>query len=184
MTPPMPARPRPGAAAGDAPVRLVDHDPDWPQDFAQEAARVRAVLGARALAVEHVGSTAVPGLSAKPIIDMLVVVADSADEDSYVPPLQTAGYPLRIRELGWHQHRLFNGPDRQINLHVFSVGSPEIDRLLRFRDQLRRGPAERDLYATTKRRLASRQWEDVQSDAEAKSNVIETILTRTLAVSQ
>ena len=160
------------------------HDPGWPQDFAQEAARVRAVLGARALAVEHVGSTAVPGLSAKPIIDMLVVVADSADEDSYVPPLQAAGYRLGIREPGWHQHRLFNGPDREINLHVFSVGSPEIDRLLRFRDQLRRSPADRDLYATNKRRLASRQWEDVQSYADAKSNVIETILARTHPVSQ
>src|SRR5512135_808704 len=125
MTPPMPARPRPGAAAGDASVRLVDYDPGWPQDFAQEAARVRAVLGARALAVEHVGSTAVPGLSAKPITDMLVVVADSADEDSYVPPLQAAGYPLRIREPGWHQHRLFNGPDRQTTCMSSPSAPPE-----------------------------------------------------------
>ena len=82
-------------------------------------------------------------LAAKPIIDMLVVV-DSVDEDSYVPLLQAVGYPLRIREPDWHQPRLLSGPPPRDHLHVFSVGSPEIYRLLRFRDQLRRNPADRD----------------------------------------
>jgi GrpB-like predicted nucleotidyltransferase (UPF0157 family) len=167
---------RAGGAARDAPVQLVDYDPGWPQDFIEEAARVRAVLGDRALSVEHVGSTSVPAMPAKPIIDMLLVVADSTNEESYVPPLHAAGYVLRIREPDWHQHRLFKGPDRDLNLHVFSVGSPEIERLLRFRDQLRRNPGERHLYATTKRRLADRRWRDVQDYADAKSDVVETIL--------
>lgn len=94
----MPSLAHLGAADTGGLVRLVDYDPGWPQDFAQEAARVRAVLGGRAVAIEHVGSTSVPGLSAKPIIDMLVVVVDSADEESHLPLLQAAGYLLRIQD--------------------------------------------------------------------------------------
>ena len=104
----------------DAPVRLAEYDDAWPALFEREAARVRAALGEVALRLEHVGSTSVPGLAAKPIIDMLLVVADSAREDAYVPALERAGYVLRIREPDWFEHRLFNGPDTQIGLHVFS----------------------------------------------------------------
>src|SRR6266851_4979557 len=101
-------------------ITLVEYDPVWHGNFAREAQRIKAALGGRAIEVEHVGSTSVPGLMAKPIIDILLVVADSADEPSYVPALEAAGYVLRIREPDWHQHRLFKGPDININLHVFT----------------------------------------------------------------
>ena len=135
-------------------ILIVDHDPQWPALFGREADRIQAVLGCRALRIEHVGSTSVPGLVAKPIIDMLLVVTDSADEQTYVPPLEAAGYPLRIRETNWYEHRMFKGPDTEINLHVFSPGCSEIDRVLMFRDWLRSNAADRDLYARTKLALS------------------------------
>jgi GrpB-like predicted nucleotidyltransferase (UPF0157 family) len=120
----------------NAPVTLVEYDPQWPALFDREAARIRAVLGEEAVLVEHAGSTSVPGLPAKPIIDIVLAVPDSADEQAYVPALEAAGYVLRIREPDWFEHRLFKGPDTNINLHVFTVGAAEIDRMLLFRDWL------------------------------------------------
>src|SRR5712692_10280343 len=128
----------------DAPITLAEYHPAWPKNFAREAMRIRAALGERAIMVEHVGSTSVPGLVAKPIIDILLAVANSADEPSYVPALEAAGYVLRIREPDWHEHRLFKGPDTNINLHVFTVRSEEIERMLRLRDWLRVNRADRD----------------------------------------
>ena len=128
--------------------------------------------------MEHIGSTAVPGLVAKPIIDILLVVANSADESSYVPALEAAGYVLRIREPDWHQHRLFKGPDTNINLHVFTTGSEEIRRVLILRDSLRTNEADRQLYARTKQSQASRKWKYVQNYADAKSEVVNAILAR------
>src|SRR5579864_7658699 len=92
-------------------ILIVDYDPQWPELFAREAGRIRAALGDRALRIEHTGSTSVPGLAAKPIIDILLVVGDSATEDTYVPALEAAGYVLRIRESNWYEHRMFKGPD-------------------------------------------------------------------------
>src|SRR6266571_8622085 len=160
----------------DAPITLVEYDHAWPENFAREANRIKAALGKRALMVEHIGSTAVPGLVAKPIIDILLVVADSADELSYVPALEAAGYVLRIREPDWHQHRFFKGPDTNINLHVFTQGSEEIRSVLLLRDWLRKDQTDRELYAETKRKLASQQWKYVQHYADAKSKVVETII--------
>jgi GrpB-like predicted nucleotidyltransferase (UPF0157 family) len=94
----------------NAPITLADYDPDWPVLFAREAARIRAVLGGRVVQVEHVGSTSVPGLAAKPIIDILLAVADSSDEPAFVPVLERAGYVLRAREPGWFEHRMFKAP--------------------------------------------------------------------------
>jgi GrpB-like predicted nucleotidyltransferase (UPF0157 family) len=94
----------------DAPITLVEYDPTWPGLYAREEQRIRSILGPQALQIEHIGSTSVPGLIAKPIIDILLVLGDSADEPSYVPALEAAGYVLRIREPDWHQHRLFKGP--------------------------------------------------------------------------
>src|SRR6476620_10172595 len=111
----------------NGPVRLVDYDPEWPELFQCEAERIRAALGDRVLLLEHVGSTSVPGLAAKPKIDLLLVVADSADEPAYIPALEAAGYVLRVREPDWNEHRMFNGSDIDLNLHVFSVGCPEIE---------------------------------------------------------
>lgn len=159
-------------------ILIVDHDPRWSELFRREADRIRAVLGSRVLRIEHTGSTSVPGLVAKPVVDMLLVVTDSADEDTYVPALEAAGYVLRIRETNWYEHRMFNGPDTEINLHVFSSGCPEIDRVLMFRDWLRNNAADRDLYASTKLALARKKWECVQHYADAKTSVIEAIIAR------
>ena len=161
----------------DGQIVLADADPSWAQDFTREGDRVRSALGRRVLLLEHVGSTSVPGLAAKPIIDMVLAVADSADEDDYVPPMEDAGYVLRIREPDWHEHRLFKGPDRDINLHVFTDGDSEIRRMLLFRDVLRSDPVALDRYQATKRDLASRSWTYVQEYADAKTEVVDTILS-------
>lgn len=162
----------------NAPIILVDYDPDWPRMFEREAARIRSALGDKALQIEHVGSTSVPRLCAKPIIDILLVVADSADEPAYVPALEAAGYTLRIREPDWYEHRLLKDPGEAVNLHVFSTGAGEIERMLRFRDRLRSSPADRDRYAAEKRKLARRRWRHVQHYADAKTAVIQEIMNR------
>ncbi len=92
-------------------ITVRDYDPPWPQLFRREAGRIRDSLGKRAVRIEHTGSTSVPGLAAKPIIDMVLAVRDSADEDGYLPALERAGYLLRIREPAWYEHRMFKGPD-------------------------------------------------------------------------
>jgi GrpB-like predicted nucleotidyltransferase (UPF0157 family) len=163
-----------------AKVSIVDYDPHWPELFRREADRIRAALGGRARQVEHAGSTAVPGLPAKPVIDIVLVVDNSADEAAYVPALEAAGYVLRIREADWYQHRMFKGPDTDINLHVFSAGCPEIRRMLRFRDWLREHSEDRDRYARAKRALAQEDWKHVQNYADAKTGVVEEILGRAI----
>jgi len=159
-------------------VLIVDYDPEWPRQFTMEAAKIRAALGERALLLEHVGSTSVPGLAAKPILDILLVVADSADESSYVPELERAGYVLRIREPEWFQHRVLKGVEPAVNLHVFSPGCEETERMLLMRDWLRTHDDDRALYETTKRELAQRTWKYVQNYADAKTAVVEAILAR------
>jgi GrpB-like predicted nucleotidyltransferase (UPF0157 family) len=160
------------------PIQLVEYDPHWPLLFEREAARIQAALGGRALSLAHVGSTSVPGLAAKPRIDILLVVADSANEGVYVPALEAAGYVLRIREPAWNEHRLFKGPDTDINLHVFSEGCPEIERMLLFRNWLRDSPEDRGLYEQSKRELAKQSWKYVQNYADAKSAVVAEIMRR------
>ncbi len=168
-------------AALNGPITLIEYNAEWPRQFTRESERIRAVLRDHALRIEHVGSTSVPGLVAKPIIDILLVVPNSADEHSYVPALEAAGYVLRIREPDWHEHRLFKGPETNINLHVFTVGCIEIERLLLLRDRLRSHPEDRQLYAQAKLQLASRTWKYVQNYADAKSEVIEAIIARARA---
>ena len=164
--------------AHGGPIRLCPYDPRWPEQFRQEAGKIRAALGERALAVEHVGSTSVPGLCAKPILDILLLVADAGREADYVPALTAAGYALRIREPDWFQHRMLRGTDPAVNLHVFSAGCPEAARMLAFRDWLRTCRADRDRYAAEKRRPAGRQWAYVQDYADAKTAVVAEILER------
>jgi GrpB-like predicted nucleotidyltransferase (UPF0157 family) len=168
-----------GEPRHDGPIHLADYDAGWTAAFAAEAARIRAALGPAALVVEHVGSTSVPGLAAKPIIDIVVAVADSADEAAYVPAMEAAGYVLRIREPAWFDHRLFNGPAVDVNVHVFSAGCSEIERMVAFRDRLRLDPGERRLYERTKRQLAGQHWTYVQDYADAKTEVIADIQART-----
>lgn len=162
-------------------ITLAEYDPAWPQIYAQKAAAIRAALGERALLLEHVGSTSVPGLAAKPLIDILLVAPDSSDEATYVPALEAQGYILRVREPDWFEHRVLKGADPETNLHVFSPGCIEIRRMLLMRDWLRTHPDDRALYERTKRELAQRQWKYVQNYADAKSEVVETILARASA---
>lgn len=167
-------------------VLHVDYDPEWPRQFRREAERICAALGDQVLRIEHTGSTSVPGLPAKPIIDMVLVVAEPADEPAYFPALEDAGYLLRIREPDWYQHRVFvkrvdEGSDIDVNLHVYPAGCPEIDRVLVFRDRLRDNPSDRELYASTKRALAQREWQYMQNYADAKTAVIEEIIERAWA---
>jgi GrpB-like predicted nucleotidyltransferase (UPF0157 family) len=159
-------------------IQVVDYDPDWPRLFRCEAERIRAALGERVVQLEHVGSTSVPGLAAKPIIDILLVVPDSSDEAAYVPDLEAAGYVLVIREPEWFQHRCFKGPDTNVNLHVHSPGSPEIERYVLFRERLRTHPEDRAHYQRVKRELAERDWTYVQEYADAKTEVVEKIIAR------
>ncbi len=165
----------------NATVELWPYDPTWPAQYAAEAAKIRAALGEATLALEHVGSTSIPGISAKPILDIVLGVASSADEAAYVPALTHQGYRLHIREPDWHEHRLLKGAGPAVNLHVFTAGDHEIERMLAFRDRCRRVPEERDLYQRTKQALAARTWRYVQHYANAKAEVVEAIIARALA---
>jgi GrpB-like predicted nucleotidyltransferase (UPF0157 family) len=162
----------------DGPVTLAEYDPTWPERYAALARAIRGALRDALVLVEHVGSTSVPGLAAKPIIDIVLAVADSADEAAYVASLEAQGYTLRIREPAWCEHRMLEGSDADVNLHVFSAGCPEIDRLLLFRDRLRADPAERNRYAAVKRELAAQPWRHVQNYAQAKTAVVNEIVAR------
>ena len=170
-----------GSLPPTEPVILVEYDPEWPRLFAREEARIREALGETALQVEHAGSTSIPGLAAKPIIDIILVVPDSADEPAYVSALEAAGYVLRVREPAWFEHRVLKGTDPKVNLHVFSPGCPEVERMLLFRDHLRRDQRDRDLYERTKRELAQRDWKYVQHYADTKTDVVTEITNRALA---
>jgi GrpB-like predicted nucleotidyltransferase (UPF0157 family) len=160
------------------PIEVVDYDPDWPRLYEREEARIRSILGDRVVRIEHVGSTAVPGLPAKPIIDVVLELPDTADEAAYVPDMEAAGYVLRIREPEWFEHRVFKSPDTNVNLHVFPRGCSEVDAMVLFRDHLRANAADRELYAAAKRELATRDWKYTQQYADAKTDVVHEIMAR------
>jgi GrpB-like predicted nucleotidyltransferase (UPF0157 family) len=157
-------------------INLVEHDPLWQLTFQKHAKIITNALSNVALCIEHIGSTSVPGLTAKPIVDMLLVVADSGDEASYLPVLEAAGYVLRVREPGFHEHRMLRTPAKDVHIHVFSHGSSEIDRHLLFRDRLRTNLQDRQLYKETKQKLATQSWSDMNAYADAKTEVIEQII--------
>lgn len=160
-------------------IVVVDYDPTWPKRFRREEERIRASLGGTVRGIEHIGSTSVPGLAAKPIVDILLVVEDSGDEASYAPALERAGYILRVREKDFHEHRMFRTAAKDVHVHVYSPDSPEIGRYLLLRDRLRANKEDRELYARTKRELAERDWPSMQHYVEAKTEIIEAILVRT-----
>jgi GrpB-like predicted nucleotidyltransferase (UPF0157 family) len=167
-----------GAKPLTKPIEIREYDPEWPALYAREEARIRSILGDRVVRIEHAGSTSVPGLPAKPIVDVVLEVSDSAAEDAYIPDLEAAGYRLSIREPEWFEHRLCKGPDTNINLHIFSAGCEEVGAMLRFRDHLRSNDSDRGLYAAAKRELAARDWTYVQQYADAKTAVVRDILAR------
>lgn len=153
-------RPPPGQSpylpgfASEVGIAIVEYDESWPDLYADVEGRVRHALGFRVLGIEHVGSTSVPGLAAKPIIDLDLVLADPDDEGAYVPALEAAGFTLRIREPWWYRHRLLRLDAPRANLHVFGPESPEPVRHRLFRDWLRAHAEDRDLYASVKRESA------------------------------
>ena len=157
-------------------IVLVDYDSGWPVRFQDERAKLTTALGTEAIGIEHIGSTAVPGLAAKPIIDVLVTVADIEDEPRYLPAVQRAGYVLRVREPG---HRMVRTPGLDVHVHIWPDGDPAVTAYLAFRNRLRSSIADRDLYAATKRRLAQQDWPTMDHYADAKSDVILQILSRT-----
>lgn len=136
-------------------IDVTDPDPAWPRQYEDLAGRIRQALGGRVLQLEHVGSTSVPGLAAKPIIDIDLTVADPGRERDYVPALETVGFKLVIREPWWYGHRALRANEPACNLHVFGSGCPELVRHRIFRDWLRANPVERDRYAAIKRQAAS-----------------------------
>ena len=156
-------------------IVIVEYDPGWPGRFELERDRVQRALGDTALRIEHIGSTAVPGLAAKPIIDLMVAVADPDDESVTVPAMEAAGYELRVREPA---HRMFRTPDLDVHVHLWREGSPDVERHLRFRDRLRTSAEDRRAYEQLKRGLAEREWPDMNYYADAKEDLIAAILTR------
>lgn len=152
-----------------APVEVVAPDPAWPEWYAAARERVCTALGERVLAIEHVGSTAVPALWAKPVIDVDLTVADSSDEDAWLPDLEAAGFVLRVREPDWEEHRVLRGLEPTSNLHVFSPGAREPQRHVMFRDWLRTHPGDRARYAEVKRDLAARAFTDAMLYNNAKA---------------
>jgi GrpB-like predicted nucleotidyltransferase (UPF0157 family) len=141
------------------------------------AAALRAMLGERARLIEHVGSTAVPGLAAKPTIDIVVGIDDPEDEPAYLPDLLAVGYDLRVRE-PQHRSLRIGDPDEPVNLHCYPLGHAETRKFLLFRDRLRADDADRRRYEEAKRALADREWRDMNYYAEAKHPVIAEILGR------
>lgn len=160
-------------------IELADYDSNWPNRYLEIEQTIREALGDGAMLIEHVGSTSVPGLAAKPVIDVLLEVPDADRETDYVDALGSRGFWLEIRELDWYGHRLLKLKD--VNLHVFSSGCVESVRMLRFRDWLRAHPDDRDLYLAKKRELASRVWKHVQNYADAKSEVVATIMSKAMS---
>ena len=161
-------------------IYLAEYDSAWPSIFTELKQEIYDVLADKVILLEHVGSTSVPGLSAKPIIDMVLAVSDSSNESLYVPPLEKLGYVLKIREPNWHEHRVLKllQPPRKANLHIFTSGCPQIKRMITFRDWLRSHPEDMELYQKVKFKLSQQTWKYVQNYADAKSEVIEKIMSR------
>lgn len=159
-------------------IELHEYDPSWPDRFEHERLRIVAALGPVAVEVHHVGSTSVPGLAAKPLIDIALAVPDSTDEAAYVPALEADGFTFVLREEDWFDHRLLQRQPRLVNLHVFTVGCTEIEAMTGFRDWLRAHPEDRQRYEDVKRALATREWGEVQDYADAKTDVVTDIKRR------
>jgi GrpB-like predicted nucleotidyltransferase (UPF0157 family) len=145
----------PGHALTPYTIRVEEYDEEWPRRFADAERAIRGALGGRVRELHHVGSTAVPGLAAKPFVDADLVVDDPADEASYVPDLEAVGFVHRIREPWWHEHRLLRQAEPRVVLHVFGPDCPEVIRHLMFRDWLREHPDDRERYGVAKRAAAA-----------------------------
>ena len=173
----------PGTAPATG-IEVTDPDPVWPRRYDDLAGRIREALGWRVLQLEHVGSTSVPGLAAKPVIDIDLTVADPGREQDYVPALETIGFRLVIREPWRYGHRALVADEPRSNLHVYGFDSPEPVRHRIFRDWLRGNPGDRDRYAATKHQAASEAnagGEHVMQYNARKQRVIREIYHRAFA---
>ena len=171
------------AVVGEPPTRwssvqIENYDPVWVERFRAQEALIRGALGGAVVELEHVGSTSVPGLAAKPIIDIDLTLENTVDEDQYVPALESAGFRLLLREPEWHQHRMLVDAEEDVHLHVWPSGAPEAIRHRLFRDWLRTHPEDRDLYAATKNRIARETIDRPGDYTLAKSDVIDAIFER------
>jgi GrpB-like predicted nucleotidyltransferase (UPF0157 family) len=165
-------------------ILIAEYDSEWPRKFEKHTRMIRGALGGVALSIEHIGSTSVPGLAAKPIIDILVVVPDSSKEETYLHQLEASRYVLRVREPDFHEHRMMRTPEKDVHIHIFSQGSSEIERYLLLRDELRRDLESLEKYEKVKRKLATQSWQDMNAYAKAKTEVIEEIISRARARSK
>ena len=159
-------------------LAVVGYDEGWRDAFLDQEERLRTALGTAAVRVEHIGSTSVPGLAAKPIIDIVVAVDDITAEEDYLGPLLTAGYVLRVRGPG---RRLVRTPSRDVHVHILEKGDEAIERYLVFRDRLRTDAGDRALYASTKRALIEQGFDDMNAYSDAKTEVVTGILRRAAA---
>ena len=160
------------------PVILAAHDPQWSDLAAQESARISDVLRSILVAIHHIGSTAVPGIKAKPVIDLLVVVTDLDALDLQASALSEIGYQPR-GDFGIPGRRFFTKDTsglRSHHLHCFAAGDPHIERHLLFRDYLRAHPESATQYQEFKEALAVRFSNDSEAYAEAKTPFIEQII--------
>ncbi|MCG5445568.1 GrpB family protein [Micromonospora sp. NIE79] len=162
-------------------VVIEEYDGSWAQRFVAVRSSLTEVLGDLIISLEHVGSTAVPGLAAKPVIDIDLVIEDTAEEPSYLPALERLGFRLVLREPWWHGHRMLLSPAEDVNLHVWPQGAPEPVRHRLFRDWLRAHPHDRERYAATKRRLARDTAHRPRDYSLAKNDVIDEIYARIFA---
>ncbi|RJK92970.1 GrpB family protein [Vallicoccus soli] len=156
-------------------VGLQDHDERWAGVYEEHRRRILAALDGQDVEVEHIGSTSVPGLAAKPVVDVVVVVDDITAEEDYLDPLLAAGYQLRVRE---PRHRLVRTGARDVHVHVYGRGDPAVDAYLLLRDHLRSDADDRALYERTKRHLMGRRWDDTNDYADAKTEVVLAIMAR------
>jgi GrpB-like predicted nucleotidyltransferase (UPF0157 family) len=165
-----------GSEREGEPIEVVPYDPAWPARFAAWRGRIEGALGDPALRVEHVGSTSVPGLAAKPVVDIQVSVADIEDEPGYVPALERAGVQLRSRDAEHRYFRPFPGASREVHVHVCDAGGRWEREHLLFRDYLRSDPAACRRYAVAKYEAAARWPDDRIAYTDAKNDVILDVL--------
>lgn len=156
-------------------VEVVAYDPSWPQKYEKIERFIKNALGSNLQTIDHIGSTSIPNISAKPVIDIDLSVSDPADENSYLSALEKLGFKLIVREPRFYGHRLLHLAEPRVNLHVFSTDCPETIRHLLFRDWLRKSKEDRQLYANAKLDAVKDSRLDIEKYHENKKHVVHEI---------
>ena len=164
------------------PVVIVEYQPQWPALYEEEKTRILNVIGHKVISIEHIGSTAVPGLGAKPIIDIMIGVNQLADAEECIEPLITIGYEYRPPEkAGIPERRYFtkgHPQARTFHIHMVELTSDFWERHLLFRDFLRAHPDVADQYYRLKKKLATEYGNNREGYTDAKTSFIESVVTR------